>query len=323
MTGVIYHELFGKHLEGYQHVESPGRYAAVMERLRNCGVTEHLSFVEAQPARPEWIEAVHDHDFVNGILSMEVDSSVVLDWGDTVATKFTQQAAILSAGAGVQAAEKVLNGELDSVFCAVRPPGHHAERDRAMGFCIFNNIAIAAAWLLGEGGLGRVAIVDWDIHHGNGTERIFIEDDRLLYISLHQYPHYPGTGHENTTGIGKGDGFTLNIPVGVGSGDAMYLNKFDNVVVPALDKFEPEFILISAGFDGHSDDPLSGGLLTSGVFGEMTRRLMDVADRHCGGKIVSLMEGGYNLDALADSIEVHVTTLAVGGSINTDSGRKE
>jgi acetoin utilization deacetylase AcuC-like enzyme len=310
MTGVIYHELFGKHLEGYQHVESTGRYLAVMDRLRNCDLTEQLSFIEAQPARREWIEAVHDQDFVNGILSMDVDSPVVLDWGDTVATKYTQQAAILSAGAGVQAAGKVLSGELDSVFCAVRPPGHHAESDRAMGFCIFNNIAIAAAWLLNEGGLDRVAIIDWDIHHGNGTERIFLEDERVLYVSIHQYPHYPGTGDANTVGIGKGTGFTLNIPVDSGSGDALYLDKFDDVVVPTLERFEPEFILISAGFDGHSADPLSGGLLTSGVFGEMTRRLIDVADRYCGGKIVSLMEGGYDLDALAESVEAHLIVLA-------------
>ncbi len=310
MTGVIYHELFGKHLEGYQHIEGTGRYKAVMERLRNCGVTERLSFIEARPAMTEWIKAVHDSDYVDGILSMDVVSPVVLDWGDTVATKFTRQAAILSAGAGVQAAEMVLNGDADSVFCAVRPPGHHAEVDKAMGFCIFKNIAVAAGYLLGEGGLERVAIIDWDIHHGNGTESIFIKDDRVLYISLHQYPHYPGTGHESTTGVGKGAGFNLNIPVSSGSADDLYLSRFDNVILPALEKFEPEFILISAGFDGHSDDPLSGGALTSSVFGEMTLRLMDVAERCCGGKIVSLLEGGYDLKALADSVEAHVAALA-------------
>ncbi|HSG29877.1 MAG TPA: histone deacetylase [Candidatus Krumholzibacterium sp.] len=310
MTGIFYHGLFGKHLEGYRHVESPDRYRVVMERLRNCPLTGSLSFIEAERARIEWIKKVHDPEYVDGILALEVDEPVVLDWGDTVATRYTVEAALHSAGAGVQAARMVLGGELDSAFCTGRPPGHHAEPGRAMGFCIFNNIAIATDWLLEEGGLDRVAIVDWDIHHGNGTEKIFIGDPRALYVSIHQYPHYPGTGHDRTTGTGRGEGYNLNIPVGAGADHDLYIRYFKDTIVPALDDFAPEFLMISAGFDAHADDPLSSGFLTKESFAEMTVMLRDVAERHAGGRIVSLLEGGYDLDALADSVEAHVAALA-------------
>jgi acetoin utilization deacetylase AcuC-like enzyme len=308
-TGIFYHDLFGKHLEGYTHVESPQRYFAIMERLRGCSFSGDLEFVEAERAEIGWIKAVHDPGYVDGILAMEIDSPVVLDWGDTVATRDSQEAALFSAGAGVQAARSVLEGKLSNAFCLGRPPGHHAERDRAMGFCIFNNIAIAAEWLLSAGGLERVAIIDWDIHHGNGTERIFFEDDRVMYISLHQFPHYPGTGNYTTVGLGKGTGFTLNIPVGSGTGDSAYYNYFEDKIIPALDDFAPGFILISAGFDAHADDPLSGGMLSTDAFARMTGYLMDTAARHCSGRLVSLLEGGYDLDALADCAEKHVGAM--------------
>lgn len=309
MTGIIYHELFGRHLEGYGHVESPDRYKAVMERLSKCTFSDSLKFIEAQPAEVEWIEEVHDSNYVNDIITMRVESPVVLDWGDTVATSSSQKAALYSAGAAVQASRLVLEGDIDNAFSTGRPPGHHAERDRAMGFCIFNNISIAAAWLLRWGGLKKIAIIDWDVHHGNGTERIFLGEERVYYISLHQYPHYPGTGHFNTTGTGSGKGYTLNIPVGTGATDELYLAKFENDIIPALERFEPEFILISAGFDAHGADPLSGGLLSSGVFAEMTSIIRKVADKYSNGRIVSLLEGGYDLDALAESVEKHVKAL--------------
>ncbi len=310
MTGIYHHDLFGKHLEGYGHIEGTSRYRAVMERLRDCPFTGSLEFVQAGPADPDVIKAVHDSRYVDEILSLEIDEAVILDWGDTVATPATPRAALHAAGAGVQAARDVLAGRFASAFCPVRPPGHHAEPDRAMGFCVFNNIAIAARWLTSEGGLERVAIIDWDIHHGNGTERIFIDDPSVLYVSLHQYPHYPGTGHFNMTGTGEGTGFTLNIPLGAGAGDGRYREEFEKRVIPALDSFVPGMILISAGFDAHADDPLSGAMLSTGMFAEMTGMIADAADRHCEGRIVSLLEGGYDLDALADSVEAHVGVLA-------------
>jgi acetoin utilization deacetylase AcuC-like enzyme len=310
MTGVYYHDLFERHLAGYGHVESPARYRAIMDRLRSCPFSGDLEFVEAEEAERGAISSVHDEGYIEGILLLEIEDAVVLDWGDTVATPDTPRAALLAAGAAVQAAGDVLAGRFANSFCPVRPPGHHAERDRAMGFCIFNNIAIAAAWLTREAGLGRVAIVDWDVHHGNGTERIFLGDPRVLYISLHQYPHYPGTGHGNMTGTGEGTGMTLNVPMGAGADDDLYRGEFEHRIIPALDRFAPEMILISAGFDAHAEDPLSGVLLGTSMFGEMTEMLIGAADRHCGGRIVSLLEGGYDLEALADSVEAHVGTLA-------------
>lgn len=310
MIGFIRHELFFKHLEGFPHAERPERLKAIMDRITAGPLVDTLTFIEAIPAEPAWLTRVHDQEYVDSILILDGGDPVVLDWGDTVATAATPQAALRAAGAGVQGAHLILSGAARSVFCAVRPPGHHAERSRAMGFCIFNNIAIAAADLLEGVGLSRVAIVDWDIHHGNGTERTFAEDNRVLYISLHQYPHYPGTGGRGMRGRGKGIGYTLNIPMGVGAGDEEYRQAFAGQVIPALDDFKPEFILISAGFDPHRDDPLSGTTVTSAFFGEMTKMIMACADRHCGGRILSMLEGGYDLPALAESVEYHLAALA-------------
>ncbi len=309
MIGLIHHELFARHLEGYSHVESPGRVKSILKRVRESPVASDVTFIEALPAKREWIEMVHDTGYIEGILSLEIDDAVVLDMGDTVATPASPQAALHAAGAGVQAVRLVSAGEVSAAFCAVRPPGHHAGENRAMGFCIFNNVAIAARYLIREEGMDRVAIVDWDVHHGNGTELTFLEDDHVLYVSLHQYPHYPGTGHANVVGKNGGVGYTLNIPMGIGGGDRDYFMAFEKRVIPALDEFKPEFILISAGFDAHGDDPLSGMLLTSGGFGTMTRLLKEVAELHCGGKIVSLLEGGYDLEALAGSVECHLRAL--------------
>ena len=319
MIGVLWHELFTKHLEGYTHVERPQRVEAILARIRKSPIAASLLFVQAEPAKIEWLERVHDHEYVRGILSLEIEEAVILDWGDTVATKASPAAALHAAGAGVQAARLVLEGKISSAFCCVRPPGHHAERDRAMGFCIFNNIAIAAAHLIEAEKLRRVAIVDWDVHHGNGTERVFIEDNRVLYISLHQYPHYPGTGHAQTIGTGKGRGFTINLPMGAGAGDREYLAAFNDRIIPALDEFKPEFILISAGFDGHEEDPLSGTVLTTSAFRTMTALVKASAEKHCRGRIVSFLEGGYDLQALAESVEEHIAVLATGAGGKVDS----
>lgn len=309
MIGYFHHDLFVKHLEDYPHVESPARLLSIMERIKKSPVISSIRFIEAEPAERAWIERVHDRGYVDDILSLEIDDVVMLDWGDTVATPDSPQAALHAAGVGVQASRMVLSGELPAAFCAVRPPGHHAERNRAMGFCIFNNIAIAAADLIEESGLERVSIVDWDVHHGNGTESIFIGDEKVQYVSMHQYPHYPGTGHAETVGTGSGTGFNLNIPMGTGAGDPEYLEIFEKRVIPALNDYEPQFILISAGFDGHGNDPLSGTLLTTGAYGDMTRMLKECADRHSEGHIVSMLEGGYDLDALAESVESHIAAL--------------
>ena len=309
MLAFLHSDVFLEHLAKYDHIERPDRLKSILDRVKKSRISDRISFIEAEPAKRNWIERIHDRDYVDAILSLEIDDPVVLDWGDTIATSASPQAALHAAGAGVQAVRMVMDESFSSAFCAVRPPGHHAERDRALGFCIFNNIAIAAAYLLEEAALHRVAIVDWDVHHGNGTERAFIEDSRVLYISMHQYPYYPGTGHSDMTGKGDGVGFTLNIPMSAGAGDPEYLEAFAKRILPAVDDFKPEFVLISAGFDGHLDDLLSGIRLSSSAYGEMTKSLRDSADRHCNGRIVSFLEGGYDLAALAESVEKHLTAL--------------
>lgn len=310
MIGFYCHDLFIQHLEGYGHIERPDRLRAILDRVQAGALAELVTMVEPGPADRDMICMIHDPSYVDGILSLAITDAVVLDWGDTVATRETPKAALYAAGACVQAARAVLKGEFRSAFCAVRPPGHHAERDRAMGFCIFNNIAIAAADLLATQGLKRVAIVDWDVHHGNGTEKTFLEDDRVLFVSVHQFPNFPGTGDSSVTGRGKGDGYTLNIPLGAGAGDSDFRAAFDHMVIPALNAFQPEIILISAGFDAHADDPLSETKASSALFGELTRKVRQCADTHCSGQIVSVLEGGYDLAALADSVEFHLRELA-------------
>lgn len=309
MIGLYYHDLFAQHLKDYGHIERPERLKAVMKRIHDSPIASSIKVIEAQPAERAWIERVHDAQYVESILSLEIKDAVILDWGDTIATPATPQAALYAAGCSVQACRDVLKGDITAGFCAVRPPGHHAEHNRAMGFCIFNNIAIAAADLVAEAGLSRVVILDWDVHHGNGTERTFLDDDKVLYISLHQYPHYPGTGHDSMTGTGRGVGYTVNIPLGTGAGDDDYINAFTNVVIPSMNDFKPEFVLISAGFDAHMTDPISSTNLSSAVFGKLTAMVKEVADRHCSGHIVSILEGGYNLEALGESVEIHLKAL--------------
>jgi acetoin utilization deacetylase AcuC-like enzyme len=200
--------------------------------------------------------------------------------------------------------DRVIDGELDNAFVAVRPPGHHAERERAMGFCLFNNVAVAARHLTSAHGLQRVMIVDWDVHHGNGTQHIFYDDPGVLFVSLHQHPLYPGTGLTTETGTGVGEGFTINVPLPSGLGDNDYLAVVDRIVVPAARRFAPEFILVSAGFDAHRRDPLAGMRVTEQGFDEMSRRLLGAARESAGGKLVAVLEGGYDLRALVDSTAV-------------------
>jgi acetoin utilization deacetylase AcuC-like enzyme len=219
----------------------------------------------------------------------------------------------LAAGGVVNAADAVARGEAGRAFCAVRPPGHHAERSNAMGFCFFNNVAIAAEYLRHQHGIERIAILDWDVHHGNGTQHYFEADPNVFFCSIHQHPDtlYPGTGYAEERGTGAGMGATLNVPMAPGSGDEEYRRAFETTILPALDRFRPEFLLISAGFDAHRADPLGHIKLSTEMFGWMTLHAMELARRHCGGRIVSVLEGGYDLTALADSVQAHLEVLAV------------
>ncbi len=207
------------------------------------------------------------------------------------------------------AVDEVMTGKLDRAFCAVRPPGHHAGTSTAMGFCLFNNVAIGARYAQRAYGVKRAAIVDWDVHHGNGTQQIFYEDNSILYVSLHQFPYYPGTGSTGERGAGPGEGFTLNCPMGAGSVEKDYLDAFQTHICPALNSFRPELLFISAGFDAHKDDPLAGINLTDDSFARMSDLVLDVTRESCEGRVVSVLEGGYNVQALARSVTAHLSAM--------------
>jgi acetoin utilization deacetylase AcuC-like enzyme len=233
-----------------------------------------------------------------------------VDQGDTTVSAESFDVALLAVGSSLAAIDAVASGILQNAFCAVRPPGHHATKKQPMGFCLFNNTAIAARYAQEHHGIGRIAIIDWDVHHGNGTQEIFYDDPSVLFISLHQYPFFPGTGSRAERGEGKGEGFTLNLPMRAGTEEPEYVEAFQKEILPMLDMFRPELILISAGFDAHREDPLGNINLSEESFKKMTLMTMESADKHCHGKIVSILEGGYNLSSLSKSVEVHLKALA-------------
>lgn len=308
-TGLVTHAHSRRHDTGAGHPERAERVDAVLERLRAAGLTTELSNAEAPLCEVASLALVHDARYVTDVESAIARGVRVLDEGDTRVSADSWRAALATAGGAVDAVSRVARGEWRNAFVAARPPGHHAERGFAMGFCVFNNAAVAAAHLVERMGLERVAIVDWDVHHGNGTQHIFERDPRVFYASLHQWPLYPGTGQRTERGVGAGEGATLNLPQRSGAGDSEWLGAFERELLPALERFDPQFVIVSAGFDAHANDPLAQTKLTTGAFATMTRSLQELADARCSGKLVSLLEGGYDLDALADSVEAHVTEL--------------
>lgn len=308
-TGFVTHPDFLLHDTGPGHPERPERLGRILERLRTTGLDDELDRALPEPADDAPIDAVHAPGHAARVVGACERGARTLDAGDTVVGRHSGHAARLAVGAALLAVDRVQAGDWRRAFVACRPPGHHAEHDRAMGFCLFNNVAIAARHLLDHHGLERVAIVDFDVHHGNGTQHLFEADPRVFFTSLHQWPWYPGTGAATERGVGEGEGTVLNRPMAAGSGDPEYLREFDDTVLPALEAFAPEFLLVSAGFDAHVADPLSGTRVSTGGFGDVTRRLRDLADTACGGRVVSLLEGGYDLDALAESVERHVVAL--------------
>jgi acetoin utilization deacetylase AcuC-like enzyme len=308
-TGFVYHPDYLHHNMGAGHPESADRLRAILSRLQTTGVMDRLTTFEPGPAADEWITAVHAPSYLAHLKAQAPTSGRVSLDPDTAMSPGTLGAAFLAAGGALAAVDAILAGQIDNAFCAVRPPGHHAERSRAMGFCFFNNIAIAARYLQRKHGIERVLIVDWDVHHGNGTQHSFYDDPSILFFSTHQYPHYPGTGLASERGEGVAEGLTINVPLSPGLGDAEYRQIFEHVLVPAADKFKPEFVLISAGFDAHRNDPLAGMGLTEEGYATLTRIVAGIARRHSRGRIVSCLEGGYDLTALAASVERHLMAL--------------
>jgi acetoin utilization deacetylase AcuC-like enzyme len=292
------------HDPGPGHPESPARRAAVLDALATPPFIA-LDRREAPRATRTQLERVHRADFVDEILANVPETGWSRLDADTVMSPASAEAALRAAGAACAAVDAVLTTGLRRAFCAVRPPGHHATPSNAMGFCLFNNVAVAAAQAMAVHGLTRVAIVDFDVHHGNGTQDIFWSDARVLYASSHQWPLYPGTGARAETGAGN----IVNAPLPAGAGGIDFRDAFNRIVLPALDEFAPQLVIVSAGFDAHRLDPLAGLELETDDYAWVTRRLLDLAQRHAEGRVVSSLEGGYDLGALAESSAAHVGAL--------------
>lgn len=304
-TQLYFHPACIEHDPGAHHPECPDRLRAVMAGLEDDAF-KHLERCEAQEISLDVVEAVHGSQYIENLLdNVPEEGRVSLD-ADTVMSPSSGEAARRASGGAVAAVDAVIAKNTDNAFCAVRPPGHHAESSRAMGFCLFNSAAIAAFHARTAHGLERVAVIDFDVHHGNGTQHSFENEPGLFYGSSHQFPAYPGTGARSETGIADN---ICNVPLHPGSGSAEFREAYQNGILPVLRHFSPEFLIISAGFDAHTDDPLAQLNVQTEDYAWVTRQLMDVADECCEGRVVSLLEGGYDLDALRDSTMVHVQTL--------------
>jgi acetoin utilization deacetylase AcuC-like enzyme len=317
-TALIWSDSFRDHATG-PHPESPERIAALRSALRAAGMFDDPErlVLAPDPATTEAILAVHSPQLVDLVRRAAYGGGAWLD-PDTFVSPDSYEVARLATGGACRAVDAVLNGEAPRAFALVRPPGHHAEPGRAMGFCLFNNIAVAAEHAIDRFGLERVAIVDWDVHHGNGTQAAFWRDPRVFFISTHQFPFYPGTGAARERGEGAGDGYTLNLPLAAGADDAVYEQTFAEIVVPALRAFAPELILVSAGFDPHEDDPLAMMRVSTAGFGRLATMIADAARELCGGRLVLVLEGGYNLAALGASVVA--TIRALDGIAESDAG---
>jgi acetoin utilization deacetylase AcuC-like enzyme len=302
---LIHSDRFVEHQTPPGHPEQPER-AEVMDKVAANWRSKGVEVIEPPVADHAQLARVHDDRYLRQIESIQ-GRAVALD-PDTFTSPETYEIARLAAGAALEAVNRVLDGPHTRSLALMRPPGHHAERDRAMGFCIYNNVAVAAAHARARG-VKRVAIVDYDVHHGNGTQHIFESDPDVLYVSTHQYPYYPGTGDATEVGVGAGAGATVNLPLEVGAVDEDYRLVFEEVVLPVLRQFRPELLLVSAGFDAHVRDPLAGMRLTTPAFAAMTMALRTVAEECGGGRLAVITEGGYDLEALGASLEAVAGTL--------------
>ena len=301
--GFVFDDLYLEHVPPSGHPECPARLSSLVHHLKECALWDRLVAIPPTPASSEDLRRVHTPGYLEHLRSVCQAGGGQLDAGDTHASQDSFEVARLAVGGVLRAIDAVLEHRVENAFCAVRPPGHHAEIDCPMGFCLLNNVALGARYAQQHYGLRKIAILDWDVHHGNGTQHIFEEDPSVLYISLHEYPFYPGTGARDERGIGWGKGFTLNIPLPAGTGEDRYLQAFDEEVVPALETFSPDLLMVSAGFDAHMNDPLADMNLTDASYAAMTWKVKATAP------VVSVLEGGYDLGALARSVEQHLLVL--------------
>ena len=306
-TAFVYHPDYLNHDTGHGHPERPDRLRVSLAALQQSDVWEQLQHIDPTPANIEQIAYAHKPGYSEHI-RQSCEAEIPLTY-DTPVVQESYDIALLSIGGVLCAAEAVVTKKVINAFAMVRPPGHHATPGQSMGFCLFNNIAVTARYLQREHDVGKVAIVDWDVHHGNGTQDIFYEDESVFFFSIHQSPLYPGTGSRHEKGSGKAHGTTLNVPMPPESGDDEYITVFEDVLIPALQEFSPEFILISAGFDAHYLDPLSHINLTAEGFASLTDLVLNVADDIASGNVVSALEGGYSLEGISESVVAHVERL--------------
>ena len=311
-SGFVYDDRYLLHETGEHHPENPNRLRAILHSLSQSGLLDQLIRIQPEPSRQRWIEAVHH---IRYILRFEETCAFGLpdmDHTENIVCRDSYEVAQWAVGGVLKAVDAVMEGSVDNAFCAIRPPGHHAEADKAMGFCYFNNVAVAARYLQKKWKLERVAIIDFDVHHGNGTQHIFEQDPTVFYYSIHEHPSfsYPGSGRDFDKGSGPGDGYTKNTPVLPGRGDAEYRRLLMQDLAPAMKKFQPEFLLVSAGFDAHTSDLMSSINLSDEGYNFISELLMVMAKKLCQGRMVSVLEGGYDLETLARLVTQHIRYLA-------------
>ncbi len=309
-TGIVKDERYLDHVMDPGHPESPERLRVIYKMLEEPEMKNWLQQIQPRPAIRKELEWVHTSAYIDQVAKTAGKPYYRLDMDTSTCAK-SYETALLAAGGLLELVKAVMEGKLQNGFALVRPPGHHAEKDRAMGFCLFNNVAIGAFYAIEEFSLDRILIVDWDVHHGNGTQNTFYEDPRVLYISTHRYGYfYPGTGSAREVGTGKGLGFTVNIPLSTRAGDAEYGNIFEKIIKPIALEYSPQLVLISAGFDTHSDDPLGGMEVTETGFARMTQILMEVAETTAQKRLVITLEGGYDVSAQGRSVKAVLKALA-------------
>jgi acetoin utilization deacetylase AcuC-like enzyme len=307
-TALLLDSVYKQHITGPGHPERPERYDAVAATLERKGLVKSLARISVRPATEDEIAMCHSRDYIAVVKRDTARGAQDLSTGDTTIGPKSLDVALRAVGGVLNAVDAVMEGRVKNAFCAVRPPGHHATPVRGMGFCIFNNIAIGARYAQKKHGIERVLIADWDVHHGNGTQDVFYSDGSVFFFSTHQSPWYPGTGDAGETGEGKGKGMTMNCPLPAGSHKEI-LDAFRAKLMSAADAFKPDLVMISAGFDSRLNDPLGRFRLTDDDFADLTRMMLDMAEKHAGGRLVSVLEGGYSLEGLAASVAAHVTTL--------------
>ena len=313
-TAFIYDPLFLNHNTGSRHPERSERLVSAHDLISAQSWFDALTHLKPKPADLSALKMIHDPGYIARVEQACGAGERRIDSPDVTISTDSYQVALNATGSVLELVDQLMAGNIDNGFAMVRPPGHHAETAEAMGFCLFNSIAVAARYLQSKYGLERILILDWDVHHGNGTQHTFEQDPTVFYMSLHQYPHYPGTGALSETGMGKGEGTTLNCPMSPGLGDEHYRSAFEEIIIPKARAFSPDAILLSAGFDAHRADPLSEINLQNESYAWMTQKMMDLADECCHGRLLSVLEGGYDFTALAESVTEHVRVLSQNDS---------